>query len=90
MASIKLDMTNAWADGPRLFGEYLHDLTAGLKVTFDVTQLDNTHEGPTLEFTGRPADLGVLIRRYESDPGLRKELHDQIKYVDPMPGSGVS
>lgn len=97
MASLKLDMVNivdeihenfsAGIAQDRALADRLHQLTAGLNITFDVDHMDVMHEGPVLEFTGRPADLAILIRRYEEDPGLRNELHDQIKYVDPMEGS---
>jgi hypothetical protein len=98
MASLKLDMTNhieslAWEfpDEPtrqaRGFADYLFMLTEHLAITFDVDRMENTHEGPVIEFTGRPDALAILIRRYEDDPELRAELRDRITYVAPMPGS---
>jgi hypothetical protein len=97
MASVKLDMVNivdeihenfsAGIAQDQAFADYLHNLTAGLNITFDVDHLDNTHEGIVLEFTGKPSDLVYLIRRYEEDVDLRAEHVARIKYVDPMPGS---
>jgi hypothetical protein len=87
MASIKLDMTNDWAEGPRLFGEALHELTKNLPVTFDIDACHNESGEMLLEFTGAPDVLAILIRRFEDDPGLRAELRDRIHYVPPMPGS---
>ncbi len=96
MASIKLDIVNIVDEihenftaehQAKALGDRLCALTAGLSIRFDVDAGENTHEGLVLEFTGRPADLAILIRRYEEDPGLRAELHDQIVYVKPMDGS---
>jgi hypothetical protein len=98
MASLKLDMTNhleslAWefpnesARQTRGFADYLFMLTEHLGILFDVDTMENTHEGPVIEFTGRPDALAILIRRYEEDPGLRAELRDRITYVAPMTGS---
>lgn len=96
MASLKLDLVNIVSEIHENFAaEYqeaaladrLHQLTAGLGITFDVTNPDYTHEGLTLEFTGKPDALAILIRRYEEDPEMRAELRDRITYVKPMDGS---
>lgn len=97
MASLKLDLVNivdeihenfsAGIAQDRALADQLHQLTAGLNITFDVDHLDNTHEGFVLEFTGPPSQLVYLIRRYEEDVDLRAEHIARITYVKPMDGS---
>jgi hypothetical protein len=87
MASITLDLKTAWTEGPRLFGEYLHELTTNLPVTFDVAV---ERDATFVEFTGRPADLTAVVRRHVKDPDARKALYEKIRYVAPMPGSTVT
>lgn len=91
MASIKLDMINYLDDDGKLPAHVLIELTKNLPVTFDVTKPTNEQGGTySLEFTGRPADLALLVRRYEEDPDMRKDLWEEIQYVAPMPGSTVT
>lgn len=87
MASLWLDITNTVDEFPTTFADRLHELTANLGLTFDVARIEVNHDGPIIEFTGRPDALAILIRRYEDDPGLRAELRDRIHYVPPMAGS---
>lgn len=86
MANITLDLTNYRDDDGNFNSQVMHELTAGLDVTFDevndhVAETDEVLLGLEMEFIGPYEDLIALIDRYEDDPGMRCDLIMEIKNI---------
>lgn len=63
MPSIKLDICY----GDLSIGDTLHDLTAGLDITFDATGVSDAGGWPEYEFTGSVVHLVALATRYAGE-----------------------
>jgi hypothetical protein len=78
--SIKLDIA---ADEDEAIADVLHELTAGLDLTFDQTGTYAAGGWPEVEFTGPATHLAALLTRYHGDDV--ESLRDGLAQLSGVP-----